>query len=216
MAQLAERTGQWAAVRGSIVKAAPFSAGLRFTLDDGTGRADVVLWQDVYALISPTLQLHQGAQVAVQGEVSLYRGAIELVTELASDVTLISAAPAPSATPARPTVQAATPVSTRAPTPTRATVITPLNQIAAADKGQRVSVRGKIVAVITFSKGIRYKLDDGTGQIVLLLWQEVLDQSPPLGKLVKGAQVSVTGSVDVFNGELEVVPRSAGEVQVNP
>jgi len=76
IAQLADRTGQWAAVRGSIVKAAPFSAGLRFTLDDGTGRADVVLWQDVYTALSPTLQLNQGAEVAVQGEVSLYRGAI--------------------------------------------------------------------------------------------------------------------------------------------
>jgi len=91
-----------------------------------------------------------------------------------------------------------------------------LNQITAAHKGQRVSVRGKIISVNTFSKGIRYKLDDGTGQIILLLWQEALDQSPPLGKLAKGAQVSVAGAVDVFNGELEIVPRSASDVQVNP
>jgi DNA/RNA endonuclease YhcR with UshA esterase domain len=100
--------------------------------------------------------------------------------------------------------------------PTRTALARSLGQLAAADKGQLVAVRGKIVAVLPFSKGMRYRLDDGTGRIILLLWQEMLDQAPDLARLPKGAQVSVTGVVDVFNGELEVTPKSGADVRVLP
>jgi len=194
-------------VRGTVAKVSPFSAGVKFTLDDGTGRADVVLWRDLYAVLSPTLQLAEGAQVAVQGEVSLYRGAVEITPELFTDVSLIAAA-APLPTPG--------PTTTPAPTPTRAITFTPMGQITAGDKGRLVSVRGKIVAVIPFSKGMKYRLDDGTGQVILLLWQEVLDKAPDLTRLTKDTQVSVTGTVDVFDGEIEVAPKSASDVQTSP
>jgi len=202
LADLPSRVGQWAAVQGSIVKISPFSAGVKFTLDDGTGRADVILWQDLYTALSPTLKLAEGTQVSVQGEVSLYRGATEIEPELAADVALIAAAPVPTATP------------TRTPTPTRTVALLPIGQITSADKGKVVAVRGRIAAVIPFSSGIKYRLDDGTGQIILLLWQEVLDKAPNLAKLTKGQEVSVTGTVDVFGGDIEVIPKSAGDVQV--
>jgi len=116
----AERTGQWAAVRGQVVKVSPFSAGIRLTLDDGTGRANVVLWQDVYTVLSPTLQLTEGTQVSVQGEVSVFRGAIEIVPEIPADVVLIATAPAPATPTPAPTVAltptALLPTATIAPT----------------------------------------------------------------------------------------------------
>ena len=204
-----ERAGQWVAVRGSVVKVSPFSAGTRLTLDDGTGRADVVLWNDLYAVISPTLQLAEGVQVSVQGQVSLYRGAIELVPELPADVVFIAVAPASPS----PTSMIA---PTFTPTSTRAAVSVSLRQLAAADEGKLVAVHGRITAVIPFSKGIQYRLDDGTGKVILLLWQEVLDQTPALARLTGGTQVSVTGTVDVFNGEIEVSPVSGADVQVIP
>jgi len=91
-----------------------------------------------------------------------------------------------------------------------------LSQITPGDKRKLVAVRGKIVTAMLFSQGIKYWLDDGTGQVILLLWQEVLDQAPDLARLAKGTQVSVTGTVDVFEGEIEVVPKSAADVQVQP
>ena len=198
VADLGARVGQWAVVRGAVVQVNSFSAGVRLMLDDGTGRADVVLWRDLYAVISPTLELIEGTQVAVQGQVSLYRGAIEIEPELATDVTLVAAA--------LPT----------APRPTTPSEPTQLSQITPGDKRKLVAVRGKIVTAMLFSQGIKYWLDDGTGQVILLLWQEVLDQAPDLARLAKGTQVSVTGTVDVFEGEIEVVPKSAADVQVQP
>ncbi len=198
VADLGTRVGQWAGVRGAVVQVNPFSAGVRFTLDDGTGRADVVLWRDLYAVLTPTLPLIEGAQVAVQGQVSLYRGAIEIEPELAADVMLVAAAP-----PA-------------APRPATTLVPTSMGQITPGDKGKLVVVRGRIATATPFSKGMQYRLDDGTGQVILLLWQEVLDQAPDLTRLAKGTQVSVTGTVDVFGGKIEVVPKSAADVQVQP
>jgi len=172
----AERAGQWAAVRGQVVKVSPFSAGVRFTLDDGTGRANVVLWQDIYAVLSPTLQLAEGAQISAQGEVSLYRGAVEIVPEIPADVALIAAAPVP-ATPTPASTVASTPTlptATLAPTPTappptitprptpkptQAIAVVPLGQLTPADKGKLVSVRGKIVEVIKFSSGMKKSLE---------------------------------------------------------
>ncbi len=228
----AERAGQWAAVRGQVVKVSPFSAGVRLTLDDGTGRANVVLWQDIYTVLSPTLQLTEGAQVSVQGEVSLYRGAIEIVPEIPADVVLIATAPAPPTLVPAPTVAptptAPLPTAILAPTPTalpptvtprptpkptQAIAFVPMGQLTPADKGKLVSVRGKIVEVIKFSSGMKYRLDDGTGKVILLLWQEVFDQVPNRDKLVNGAQVSVTGVVDVYRGEIEVIPKSGTDVR---
>jgi len=204
---LETRAGQWVAVRGTVVKISPFSAGVKFTLDDGTGRADVVLWRDLYGVLSPTLQLAEGAQVAVQGEVSLYRGAVEILPELGADVTFIASA-SPFST--------LRPASAPAPTPTRAVAFLLMSQLTPGDEGKLVSVRGKIVAAIPFSKGMKYQLNDTTGQVVLLLWQDVLDKAPNLARLAKGVQVSVTGTVDVFDGEIEVVPESASDVQASP
>jgi DNA/RNA endonuclease YhcR with UshA esterase domain len=231
----AERAGQWAAVRGQVVKVSPFSAGVRLTLDDGTGRANVVLWQDVYAVLSPTLQLTEGAQVSVQGEVSVFRGAIEIVPEIPADVTLVAAAPVPATLAPAPTVvptpTAPLPTATLAPTPTalpptatprptpkptQAIAFVSLGQLTPADKGKLISVRGKIVEVIKFSSGMKYRLDDGTGKVILLLWQEVFDKVPNRDKLVSGAQVSATGDVDVYRGEIEVIPRSGADVKVSP
>ncbi len=88
-----------------------------------------------------------------------------------------------------------------------------MGQLTPADKGKLVSVRGKIVEVIKFSSGMKYRLDDGTGKVILLLWQEVFDQVPNRDKLVNGAQVSVTGVVDVYRGEIEVIPKSGTDVR---
>jgi DNA/RNA endonuclease YhcR with UshA esterase domain len=91
-----------------------------------------------------------------------------------------------------------------------------LGQLTPADKGKLCSARGKITAVIPFSRGMKYRLDDGTGKVILLLWQEVLDKAPNLAKLTKGTQVSVTGVVDVFGGDIEIAPRWGADVQVIP
>jgi DNA/RNA endonuclease YhcR with UshA esterase domain len=53
-------------------------------------------------------------------------------------------------------------------------------------------------------------LDDGTGEIVLLLWQNVYDAIPDAERLDAGVRVEVTGQVEEYRGELEIVPEADG------
>lgn len=175
--------GAFIAVRGVVVEIDPFSAGVKYTLDDGTGAIAVLLWQDVLAALPDPTALDEGAEVRAQGVVSQYRGELELIPELALDVQMLAAAPAASATR--------------------------IGDLTAADVGRIATLRGVLGEPETFSRGVKFPLDDGTGQIVLLLWQEVYDALPG-GLLAAGTEVMVTGEIEEYRGELEIVPRADG------
>ncbi|HEY68766.1 MAG TPA: hypothetical protein G4N97_10920 [Thermoflexia bacterium] len=178
--------GQLVVVRGTVTEVDPFSSGVKYTLDDTTGSIIVLLWQSVYDALPDPTALDVGAEVQVQGEVSQYRGELELVPELAEDVQILAAA----APPAETTIGALT----------------------TADVGRMVTLRGTLGQPEPFSAGVKFLLDDGTGQIILLLWSNVAESAPD--GLGAGAQVVVTGEVSEYRGELELIPRNAGEIRV--
>jgi len=73
-----------------------------------------------------------------------------------------------------------------------------------------VTVCGTLGERDPFSAGVKFPFDDGTGRIVLLLWQDVYDAIPGVERLDGGAQVEVTGRVDVYRGEIEIIPEASG------
>jgi DNA/RNA endonuclease YhcR with UshA esterase domain len=178
--------GQLAIVRGTVTAADPFSSGVKLTLDDATGAVVVLLWQSVYDALSDPAALDVGAQIQVQGEISEYRGTLELIPELATDVRVLAAAPPPAETE--------------------------VSALTAADVGRVVTLRGTLGPPEPFSAGVKFPLDDGTGQIVLLLWSNVCEHAPQ--ELGADARVIVTGEVGEYRGALELIPRHAGEIRV--
>lgn len=180
----AEDVGQLVVVQGSVIEMAPFSAGVKFTLDDGSDTIVLLLWQDVYDALPDPAALGVGAEVRAQGEVSEYEGELEVIPGLVEDVQILIAAPAPTET----TVGALT----------------------AADAGRVVTLRGTLGERETFSRGVRFQLDDGTGAIILLLWQNVYDEIPDAGRLAAGVRVEVTGQIEEYQGDLEIIPEADG------
>jgi DNA/RNA endonuclease YhcR with UshA esterase domain len=176
--------GQLVAVRGIVTNLDTFPSGVKATLDDETGEVVVLLWQDVYDALPDPAALDVGAEVQVQGEVSQYRGALELIPELAEDVRVLAAAPLPSVATA--------------------------GSLTGADVGRVVTLRGTLGEPEPFSAGVKFELDDGTGKIVLLLWSDVYEGAPP--GLAAGAWVEVTGEIDEYRDAMEIVPRNAGEI----
>jgi DNA/RNA endonuclease YhcR with UshA esterase domain len=79
-----------------------------------------------------------------------------------------------------------------------------------ADVGRVVTLRGTLGEPDEFSSGIRFLLDDGTGSIILLLWDNVYDDIAEADRLVSGAQVEVTGRIEEYRGDLEIVPEASG------
>ncbi len=181
--------GGMAAVEGAITKVSPFSAGVKFTLDDGSGVVTLLLWQDLYDGLPDRGALVAGAKVRAQGVVSEYRGELEIVPEIPSDVTVLAAGE-------------------------RTVAERQLGELTAADVGQMVQVEGVLKSLRAFSAGVRGTLDDGTGAVTLLLWQDVYDGLPDPTQVAPGAVLRVVGEVSEYKGELEVVPQVPGDVLV--
>jgi DNA/RNA endonuclease YhcR with UshA esterase domain len=184
-----EDVGQWVCVEGVLQTMRSFSAGARGTLDDGSGQVVLLLWQDVYdALPEPTV-LSPGAVLRVEGEVAEYKGELEIVPRAAADVVMVGQVELPSQERA-------------------------LGQLSVDDVGQTVQVAGQVVEEASFSRGVKYTLDDGSGTIILVLWQNVYDELTEPETVAVGAQVVVRGEINEFQGELEIVPHMPADVQV--
>lgn len=182
--------GRWARLQGEIAEAQPFSAGLKLALDDGTGRVTVLLWDDLLRSLPEAGELAAGATLDVQGEVTEYRGELEIEPELLSDLRLLLP-PAPREVPARAA-----------------------GELSAGDLGQVVRVEGVLRSLRPFSAGRKGLLDDGTGTVTLLLWQDVCDGLPNLDELQPGARLRVEGEVAEYGGDLEIVPLGPAGVAV--
>ncbi len=176
--------GQLAAVRGDIVEVNAFSSGVNYTLDDGTGTIVVLLWQDVYDELADPAVLEVGAEARVQGEVAEYEGELEIVPGLAEDVQVLVPAPPPAEVA--------------------------VGALTASDAGRVVTLRGTLGEPDVFSAGVKFPLGDGTGTIVLLLWQDVYDEMVIASRLEAGVQVEVTGRIGEYEGELQIVPEANG------
>ncbi|MBI4672689.1 MAG: hypothetical protein HY741_13605 [Chloroflexi bacterium] len=215
----AARVNQRVQVSAQVTRVSKFSQGMRATLADDSGEITLVLWQDVYDQIPNASALKKGAQVQVLGKVSQYRGEFEIVPQRAGDVRISAAVAQNSETPQPGTTapsSSAEPTNTPRPTrePTDAPVTRTIGSLTQTDKDAVVVVTGAITRASSFSQGMRYTLDDGTGKITLLIWKDVLEKLGFRDELQQGAQVRVTGKVDVFNDTLEVIPAHASDVEL--
>lgn len=151
----------------------------------------------------------------------LGQGQLEIVPRVPPDVQVTRKASAATGTPAsvaastsQPT--AATPIQpTTGPvaTSTPAPDVRAIAAIAADDVGATLTVaRAGIAGVDYFSKGIRYTLTDASGSIILLVWQDVLETAEVRFDLFPGSQVQVTGRIDQYLGDLEIVPQGGADL----
>lgn len=214
------RVNRLALVSGQITRVSKFSQGIRAGLADPTGEITLVLWKDVYDGIPNASELRIGAQVTILGKVSEYHGEMEILPHNATDVRIAVQAAQDTETAelkVAPTASGNTRPTT-IPSPTRPATAAPaartVGSITPPDKGARVILTAKITRANNFAQGMRYTLDDGTGNIVMLIWSDVLDKIPIRGDLIAGAEVRVTGKIDAFNDALEVIPARADDVEL--
>jgi DNA/RNA endonuclease YhcR with UshA esterase domain len=221
----AARVGSRVSVQGDVADAKKFSQGLRVTLDDGSGTITVLLWSDTLAQITNADQIQKGAHMQALGKLNQYRGDLEVVPNRGSDVQVIAVSVAqnletpatsqtlaPNETPT--TAQTALPTATSKPTrsPTAVASQRTIGSLTNADENKIVIVNGKITSASPFSSGTRYKLDDGTGTITLILFSDVLSSAKNSAAIIVGARVQATGKVNLFNNALEIVPAKSSDV----
>lgn len=181
--------GKWVRTQGEIAQVAPDAKNTRITLTNQDQRLIVLIWPDVWAAL-PQAELQPGAQLAVQGEVNVFRGDLEVVPELAVDVEVA----------ARAALAAAQPKS--------------IGAITNGDVQALIATQGTIEQAEAFSQGARYTLSDPSGSITLLVWDDVIDPQKRQDLLAVGAVISVTGEIDAYRGQLEIAPRKSEDVAV--
>ncbi|MBE2197233.1 MAG: hypothetical protein IAE79_01405, partial [Anaerolinea sp.] len=72
----------------------------------------------------------------------------------------------------------------------------------------------RVTAAASFANGFKFTLDDGQGQVTLLMWHNVYDNCWAAPELNIGATVRATGLVGQFEGEWQIVPNFGGDVKV--
>lgn len=78
--------GQWVSVQANVDNLRPFAQGMRLMLSEGDATITAVLFDSVWQVLAFSETLQAGDTLIVQGELSDYRGELEIVPELAVDV----------------------------------------------------------------------------------------------------------------------------------
>ncbi|MBL7065251.1 MAG: OB-fold nucleic acid binding domain-containing protein [Anaerolineae bacterium] len=186
----AGRTGEEVTVEGTVVGAASFSAGFKFTLDDGTGQVVLLLWHNVYDDCWDAASINLGAKVRATGEVGQYEGELQIEPGFGGDVKAIEGA-----------VAWATPRE--------------IGSLTGDDEGQRVMIEGEVIRVEGLRSAVKVFVGDDSGEILVFVWRNVLDRiadNTTLG--TPGSRVRVVGTVEMYEGNLEVVPALPSDVMV--
>lgn len=176
-----EMVGQEVTVEGTVVGIESFSAGFKFTLDDGTGRTVLLMWHSVYDECWDAAGLNLGARVRVTGEVDKYEDELQVQPSWGGAVKTL--APADAWADPRP-----------------------IGSLSGADEGQQVMVEGEVVRIEGSEGWVKVFVSDGSGEIAIFIWRSVLDRIPGnTGLGTPGNRVRVVGAVAVYRSNLEVV-----------
>lgn len=92
--------------------------------------------------------------------------------------------------------------------------VVPLGDISPADQGKTLTVEGEVVGTENFASGFRLHINDGTAQAIALIWANDWDHIYNSYHINVGAVVRVTGKVDVYRGQIEIVPKWGSDVKV--
>ncbi|MEA3310419.1 MAG: hypothetical protein U9Q70_13055 [Chloroflexota bacterium] len=170
----------------------PYEGLTLITVDDSSGELSVAVDETLTALTGALPEIVEGQGIVVTGTVTLYRDNPQLTPSTVRDIAL-----------------SATPV-----TEVKVAAASQLSALSAEDAGGWFRVTGQVVALSGFQGGVKATVDDGTAQILLLLWQKVYDELPQPTALDVGAELEVTGELQAYEGELELIPAQASDVRM--
>jgi len=92
-----------------------------------------------------------------------------------------------------------------------------IGTITSADLTTRVTIEGVVSRAEAFSQGQRVYVNDGTGELLVLLWQNIFERVKDGARLLTpGTRVRVDGVVQEYKGTLELVPQVPSSVMVLP
>ena len=87
-----------------------------------------------------------------------------------------------------------------------------IGAVTANHAGKDVNLTGTISRMTVKDGNAFLSLKDGTGEIRVVIWERIMQQLEKNGfdtsSLREGVKISIVGEVDVYRGQLEIVPSS--------
>ncbi|MDD4735039.1 MAG: OB-fold nucleic acid binding domain-containing protein [Kiritimatiellae bacterium] len=164
----------------------------RIVLEDGTATVTIVYWDNVAQELGDK-KPEEGIRLQVRGVVDVYKDTVQLKVNYADQLEFYQMPPSkPEAKPD----------------------ITLIGEIGEPGEGEVVTVSGRLGAPKSIKSGVIYPVKDKTGAIQMLLW----DRNIPgefRDNLVTGKTVTVTGTLKLYKGELEIIPESSHAIRIH-
>ncbi len=174
------------------------------TLSEGGTQIPMVYWSDVQSSVAS--QIRVGNVIRAKLTVSEHRGTLQLKLRDARDLKLVGGGSDKAESDTGETGSAEESESGGGTVKIRS--------ITEAWSNRNVAISGRIVASDAIGQGQRLLVRDDTGEIRVILWDNVLSQIPAT-EFQSGRSISVTGRVKVYRGQPEIVPDSAEAVTVS-
>jgi DNA/RNA endonuclease YhcR with UshA esterase domain len=167
----------------------PYSGLTLITVADESGEITIAVDETTTALTGELPEIAVGQAISVAGAVSLYHTTPQVLPASVTDVVPLAAPPKPGPL-----------------------LLDSLSELNSENERAQVCVKAQVVLLEGLPGGVKATLDDGTGQVMLLLWDRVHQALPQPAALDVGAEVEVTGEVKLYGGELEIIPARAEDI----
>lgn len=194
--------GSWITVQGILGEPQPFSAGMKYPIRDETGRSTLLLWTNIVESVSEEV-LQAGQVVKVSGVLQRYQDHVEILPELPMDVVASEAVVNIGADVEMAAPEVAIPVTSN-----RA-IAEVQNQI-----GQYVDIAGELVDAHSYAGGFKLTLADATGQMEVVVREEIFAEFERVDDLHLGAKLQVNGKVDTWDDQPQLIVFAPDQVQI--
>jgi len=181
------------------------------TLTQDGATIPLVFWSDLASSLTPKIK--DGNLVRAKVTIGEYRSHLQLRLRNAANLEVVGPATATSNEAAKPVAESASVNVATNPAPALAHVKAAVGEIKRDWIDRVVTISGTISASDNIGSGQRLRVQDGTGEIQVVLWENVLG-GVAITDLQPGRVITVTGPVKLYRGTIEIVPETATGVKL--
>lgn len=176
-------------IRGQIREVRePYEGLVLLRICDPTGQVYVVYAADLVRLEGEPIRVAPGDFVEAAGAVTLYQQSTQVTLDHTDSLGLTD------------------------PLDVAASKL--VAEVDVEDLGRLVSVRGRLADISLAGTGVKLTIEDGTGQIQAIVWDELIRAIPQIVDLPLDSMVSVRGTVTEYRGALELEPELADDIGI--
>jgi len=180
------------------------------TLTQDGAAIPLVFWSDIAPPLTPKIK--DGNLVRANVTIGEYRNHVQLRLRSSANLEVVGTAAVASSEPAKTLTEPATTTLAGPTAPAVAHTKAAIGEIKRDWIDRVVTISGTISASEDIGSGRRLRIQDGTGEIQVVLWENLLG-GVAATELQPGRVITLTGPVKLYRGTTEIVPQAVADVK---